>query len=192
MWAIIPLKNLELAKSRLAPSLTPEQRRELMLGMVKDGIRALQGCRAIEKIFLLSRDPSCVQLAKDFGIEILSLAEDRCINSGLQPATSLLQSQACKELLIQHGDLPIVSTTAINEFIQSHHEAASDISLVSCQYRGGTNAMILSLPIDMSYEFGENSFQKHVAQAKQKNLSLNILNTNNLHWILITSMTCCN
>jgi len=179
MWAIVPLKNLEFAKSRLAPSLSPEQRRDLMLDMVKTGLRALQGSRAISKIFLLSRDPACQQLAREFDIEILSLEKDRCINSGLQAATELLTQQGCKELYIQHGDLPVISTQAIDAFIYSHREAACDISLVSCKNRGGTNAMIACLPTTFTYQFGEQSFQKHClqinsAQAEIKNLSLNI------------------
>lgn len=174
MWAVIPLKNLELAKSRLAPSLSPAQRRELMLAMVRDGIRALQGCRAIEKIFLLSRDPACQALARELAVEVLALEEDRCINSGLQAASAILQSQGCKELLIQHGDLPVVSSAAINELIYSHRQAACDLSLVGCQHRGGTNAMILTLPLKFNYQFGEQSFQKHCAQAEYNKLSLNI------------------
>lgn len=180
MWAVIPLKNLELAKQRLAPTLSPAQRRELMLGMVKDGIRALQGAAAVQRVFLLSRDPDCQALAREFGIEALNLDEDRCINSGLQAATRLFTAQGCRELLIQHGDLPLINSACIDGLIESHRDSAADLSLVSCQKHGGTNAMIINLPSQFQYEFGENSFSKHSQQAHRLGLAVNIYQNHRL------------
>lgn len=178
MWAIIPLKNLDLAKQRLAPTLSPEQRRELMMEMVERGIRALQGCKSIERIFLLSRDPACMALASAHDIEHLNLPEDACMNSGLQAATSLLAQQGCKELLIQHGDLPMVSGAAIHALVEDHQESGADISLVSCQENNGTNAMILPLSLSATssfiYHFGEQSFGKHLAEAERLQWKINI------------------
>jgi len=183
MWAIIPLKNLDLAKQRLAPTLSPEQRRELMMEMVERGIRALQGCKTIERIFLLSRDPACMALASAYDIEHLDIPEDRCMNSGLQAASALLaqqlpEQQGCRELLIQHADLPMVSTAAVHAFIEDHQESGADISLVSCQQNNGTNAMILSLtpsaPPAFIYHFGEQSFGKHLAETERLHWKVNI------------------
>ena len=180
MWALIPLKHLELAKQRLAPTLSPEQRRQLMLGLARQGIEALQGCRAIERVFILSHDPACQQLAEQYGVEVLDLEEDRCMNSGLQAAVRRLVKQGCKELLIQHGDLPLVSPAVVTAFIKQHREAACDISLVSCQQKGGTNAMILSQPAPFIFHFGENSFARHQQEAERLGWSVNSVDNRRL------------
>jgi FO synthase len=191
MWALIPLKNLELAKTRLAPTLTPGERRRLMLGMVRDGLHALTRCRSIEKVFLLSRDQACSELARDFPVEILNLEQDTSINDGLEAAALLLAGRGCRELLIQHGDLPVVSPFAIEAFIDNHRESGAAISLVSCQHRGGTNAMIVPLPCPVHFAYGEHSFMKHVAQAEAKKLPVNVfehkqlaLDLDNIHDLL--------
>ena len=41
MWGVLPVKNFENAKTRLAPTLTPEQRRALFRLMVEDVLAAM-------------------------------------------------------------------------------------------------------------------------------------------------------
>ncbi len=182
MWAVIPLKNLQFAKQRLADSLTPQQRRELMLLMVKDGISALKHSAAIERVFILSRDPECTTLATELNIEVLNLEADQCLNSGLQAAQQLLASQAPAdtELLILHGDLPLINSTDIDTLVAEHRNSDKDITLVSCQHKGGTNAMITALHTPFTFCFGTESFTRHRDQALQQGLSVNTFYSHHL------------
>src|ERR1700680_3207545 len=41
IWAVVPVKELDRAKERLAPVLPPERRRALMLAMLEDVLTAL-------------------------------------------------------------------------------------------------------------------------------------------------------
>ena len=41
VWAVVPVKELDQAKERLAAVLTPEGRRALMLAMLEDVLAAL-------------------------------------------------------------------------------------------------------------------------------------------------------
>ena len=173
MWALIPLKNLDFAKQRLAKSLSPQQRKALVMAMVTDELKTLSDSRFIEKIFIVSRDPYCHTLTEQLPVEILNLEADTDLNTGLTAATSLLSQQGCKDLMIIHGDLPLITTQDVNEFITDHQQSNAQVSLVSCQYKGGTNAMILSLPSDLTFHFGQDSFKQHQQNAAQKNLRMN-------------------
>ena len=188
MWALIPLKTLANAKQRLAPSLSPEQRLQLMQLMVKQSVEALDKAPEIEKIFIVSRDKNCNYLNKNINnqstpstpIEILNLEEDVCLNSGVSAATKALSARGFDDLLILHGDLPLVGEKDISHFIAQHKKTSSEISLVSCRHQDGTNAMILSSSIadKMTFKFGEGSFKKHLNTPHCQNI--HIFNNKNL------------
>jgi len=173
MWAVIPLKTLELAKQRLAASLSPAQRKALMLAMVEDAVSALKSCSSVEQVVVVSRDQACGDLCQTHGLRQLDLEEDSCLNSGLSAATVLLQQEGCQEVMILHGDLPLVSAESIEELIASHRSSEADLTIAGCQHKGGTNAMVLALPAGIDFQFGRDSFNSHQDQALEKNLKVN-------------------
>src|SRR5216683_1845732 len=64
---LLPVKDLTNAKKRLMSVLTPEERFGLAEAMLADTIRAVQGVRAAEKIFVVTNYGPVMDLAKKNG-----------------------------------------------------------------------------------------------------------------------------
>ena len=76
-----------------------------------------------------------------------------------------------KKLIYLSIDLPLVEEKDIIRMIESHSEG---LTIVEAKKDGGTNALICDLPRRISFQFGTNSFRKHVQASKIEKLKTNI------------------
>src|SRR5437762_2912326 len=84
--AIVPVKALSLAKSRLSALLTTSERRALVLSMLRDVLAALQAARGIDRMGVISADPTVLALAAERGADaLLDRASD--LNAALTQAS---------------------------------------------------------------------------------------------------------
>ena len=68
---LLPVKDLKNAKKRLMGVLSPGERFELAAAMLKDTIRAVQGVRRAEKIFVATNYEPAMRVAEENSWEIL-------------------------------------------------------------------------------------------------------------------------
>ena len=62
-WAIVPVKNLDISKSRLSDVLSVDARRELICSLLLSTLSALNESELIENTIVISNDKSVLQLA---------------------------------------------------------------------------------------------------------------------------------
>ena len=74
-------------------------------------------------------------------------------------------------------DLPFVQEKDITKFIAEHQ---GGLSIVKAHKENGTNALILDLPAILEFQFGVNSFDKHLATAKAQKINTKIVEIKNL------------
>ena len=67
MLAIVPVKGLDGAKSRLAPALAPDERAQLVVDMLDRVLAACDASTAITRTLLVTPEP---ELARN-GVEVL-------------------------------------------------------------------------------------------------------------------------
>ena len=82
--ALVPLKDLVVAKTRLGGLLRPAQRRALAQAMVEDVLTVLCAHPLVEQVALLSDDPGAHLLAGQYGL--LHVPESQCPGTGLNAA----------------------------------------------------------------------------------------------------------
>jgi 2-phospho-L-lactate/phosphoenolpyruvate guanylyltransferase len=161
---LLPVKDLRNAKKRLAGVLTPEERFGLAQAMLSDTIRAIQGVRNAEKIFVVTNYQPVLDAAQENGWEILR--EDRQIS---ESHAVDFASRACEErgvtgLLRVPLDVPLTQASDIDELLTIE---CGDLGLVIVPSRDGTgtNAIFRTPPALFPSHFGERSFAKHLAEA---------------------------
>ena len=76
IWAVIPVKELDGAKQRLAPLLSPAQRRSLIEVMVGEVLDAVAGARGLAGIMVVTLDPQVTALASRLGARITTDSAD--------------------------------------------------------------------------------------------------------------------
>lgn len=166
MWAIVPVKRLGEAKQRLSALLSAGQRAALGLAMLEDVLAALSGVAALDGILLVSPDPRAHALGRCYGARILAEAENHGLNPAVQRAAALLQDEGIAQILVLHGDLPLVSGEEISRLIAAHRPAPALTIAPDAEGRG-TNAMICSPPDLVEFHYGPDSVRAHCAAAEQ-------------------------
>ena len=91
--ALLPVKDIEDAKQRLATALSAEQRRDLFRAMLEDVLETLVSSPDIATTYVLTRDPEVRTLAGRYGASLLDESENggqtRAVSAG---AKALLAS----------------------------------------------------------------------------------------------------
>ncbi|MCP4302244.1 MAG: 5-amino-6-(D-ribitylamino)uracil--L-tyrosine 4-hydroxyphenyl transferase CofH [Gammaproteobacteria bacterium] len=173
MWIVLPLKATGPVKSRLAKVLSPEQRHGLMTAMVRDVLVAAAACPDVDGILLVSKDPDVSSLADDCGADMLSLEQDKDLNSAVTAATDHLYDRGVARALVLHGDMPLMRPSSLTQIIEQGRHY--DLALLPCRHGQGSNAMLVSLPAKFRFQYGCDSFQRHRADARRLGLDVGTL-----------------
>ncbi|HNP74545.1 MAG TPA: 2-phospho-L-lactate guanylyltransferase, partial [Kouleothrix sp.] len=83
--AIIPVKRLGQAKSRLANILSPAERRLLVQAMLDDVLAAMLATRGVDRVGVISADPAVLAQAAARGAEVI-LDQQADLNAALTQA----------------------------------------------------------------------------------------------------------
>lgn len=157
--AVIPMKPLAQAKSRLASALPGDVRHELVRLMLQDVLAACHASSGIKAISVVTADTSLREMVEACGADLFP---ERGA-TGLNEAVSAAQAQiAPGAMLYMAGDLPLVTPADIEAMIDATGDGIHSVIAPSCD-RNGTNALLLSQANLVAPEFGENSFERHLA-----------------------------
>ena len=177
MWALIPINDFSESFSRLSEHLDIDQRRELTKILATHVFEALCSIRTIEKIVVLSNEREWLKSFDNQKITILKDPEIKRLKEKITHTSKWIQNQGIQQMLYLSVDLPFVQETDIAKFIAEHQ---GGLSIVKAHKENGTNALILDLPATLEFQFGVNSFDKHLAAAKAQKINTKILKIKNL------------
>ncbi len=164
IWAIVPVKPLQRAKSRLAQVLSPEERRTLSRSLLIHTLEVLAASPVIERTLVVSRDTEALSLARGYGARSITEQGSPHLNRALARATLVARSYGVSGVLVLPADLPLLTAEALNEFV-SRAEKPPVVVLAPDRHGQGTNALLCSPPGLIEYDFGARSFSRHQARA---------------------------
>lgn len=166
MWGVLPVKNFDNAKTRLAPALTPAQRRQLFRLMVEDVLAAMSAS-ALKGVLVLTNEPEAVTLAAQYGARVEGEPENQGQSEAVMRAMQILEAEGVAAALQLPGDIPGVSATEINRLIEAHMMRGDRAMTIVQGHDGkGSNALAVSPPTLMPFHFGHDSFGPHLAEAR--------------------------
>ena len=167
--AVIPVKPLAQAKSRLAPYLKDVQRRRLVITMLRRVIRAAR--EASDEVWVLGADDSTRNVALKEGA---SWREDA--GSNINESLRLIFEEAWtagKSPLFLPGDLPFLCSDELKGLI-AHAGSGDDsdlkIVLSPANKGGGTNAIFIPQRLLFRLQLGPDSLSLHVSEARRLGL----------------------
>jgi 2-phospho-L-lactate guanylyltransferase len=130
--AIVPVKSLDGAKTRLAPRLSAGERAALVVEMLDRVLAACAQAEAIERTLLVTPDPS---LARE-GTEVLV---DAGTGHADAVALALADPRAAGGALVVMADCPLVTAASLDALAR----AARPLALAPAR-DGGVNALALA------------------------------------------------
>jgi 2-phospho-L-lactate guanylyltransferase len=173
VWAIIPINNFNESFSRLSNVLNKKQREEMTQILATQVLDALTPIASVEKIIVLSNEIEWLSSFWNKKIVVLPEPDTEQFSEKIDNTAQWIQSQGVTAMLYLSIDLPYIQQEDIENLISQH---ISGLSIVEAKKDNGTNALILDLPTKMEFQFGPNSFSKHLAEARSKNINTTIVN----------------
>ena len=171
LWAIVPVKPLRRAKSRLSSVLTRDERETLSERMLISTLELLGEVKDIERMLVVSRDSKALSIARKLGARTVAEQGAPELNNALIRATVVAQQFDVNGVLIIPADLPLLKVDDVEKLISLAVDPP--VVVIAPDRRGtGTNALLSSPPGLIDYDFGTDSFERHVARAKEAGVRL--------------------
>jgi 2-phospho-L-lactate guanylyltransferase len=174
LWAIVPVKPLRRGKSRLAGTLSEDERTELNRSLLQNTLKTFSDLKEVEEVLVISRDPQALAIARQHGARTVREDGQPELNTALKRATVIAQVYATRGVLILPADLPLVTREDVLTLIERAGEAPS-VVIAPDRHGTGTNALLISPAGLIEYDFGENSFQRHCQRAQEAGARLEIV-----------------
>ncbi len=174
-WAIVPVKPLRRGKSRLAGTLTEDERAELNRRLLEHTLTTLADLKEVEQVLVVSRDSSALAIARDHGARTVQEDGAPALNTALKRATVIAQVYASRGVLVIPADLPLLTREDILTILDKAKEPPV-VVIAPDRHQKGTNALLLSPANLIEYDFGNDSFKRHCERARKAGARLEIVN----------------
>jgi 2-phospho-L-lactate guanylyltransferase len=168
--AVVPLKNLKLAKSRLSNILAEGERQELVLAMFDDVLVSLRESPFIDQIFLVA-DKYFNPIAD---VQMITEIKNRGYDEAIIEALKDSRVNQAQAMLILPADLPLVSTDELDTLIRDQEDGS--IRIAGARDQDGTNALVMKPPSLLATSFGLGSFERHKKFAKALSVKIEEVN----------------
>lgn len=183
--AVIPMKSLHSAKSRLSNILTAQQRKNLAMYLLDATIKELKKSNFISEIIIVSNDKalkqySCINNLKfikdsDEGVnQAVILADKYCIDKGINANIVIPQ------------DLPFISAKEIDKICTISNKYHKCIIICPSKRFDGTNVLFRKPPDVIKTHYDNNSYMNHLKEAYKFKIPIESLDIVKLRFDLDT------
>jgi len=173
VWAIVPVKALNRAKSRLSGILTPPEREQLALRMLRYNLETVSESGLLSGVLVISRDVDVLRVAQGIkGVTTLQETGIPNLNDALTQARRLLVNWGADvdvdAILVLPADIPFIAEADLRAMLDMGLGQKTGTVVIAPDRHGqGTNAMLLHPPEVIDFSFGIGSYQRHQMAAKQ-------------------------
>ena len=182
---VIPMKNPECSKTRLAKVLNPSERKRLALYLFEKNLSFFQQMYPQHNLLVVTESQDIQQIAEGYGAEVLIEApraeqhvdqqqeqHETLLQSGLNAAVSQAArynaERGFDSQLVIPGDIQALDLGEMETLL--NHRVSERSVIVCPSYDGGTNAIMTTPPDVMPFCFGPNSSRKHLLAAFEAGL----------------------
>jgi 2-phospho-L-lactate guanylyltransferase len=173
VFAIVPVKDPALGKTRLAPLLDAAQRRSLCLSLAKRTMRASADAFGASRTIVVTASLDIARIAAHAGLHVVAEQPGCGLNSAIVQGAKRARDLAADALLVVPADLALATAAELQE-------AAFSIPLqpgcliVPDRRLSGTNLLGLSPAREDLFAFGEDSLRRHAEIAEHAGCEVRI------------------
>jgi 2-phospho-L-lactate guanylyltransferase len=160
--AIIPVKRLDSAHSRLADVLSKAQRSAVAQALFLDTLSKLRRCRKIDEILVVTADPWVMRHARWLGHEVLEQTGDLGHSEAAIAGTKKAMADGAERVAMLPIDCPLLDPADLDRHLSLTPRAV----IVPDRHHTGTNALMLAPPDAFEPAFGPESLSRHIARAR--------------------------
>ncbi|MFN2419361.1 MAG: 2-phospho-L-lactate guanylyltransferase [Candidatus Limnocylindria bacterium] len=181
---IVPHRGLEAAKTRLAPSLSPEERIMLASQLLQ---RVLKVTREVcDDVVVISPSRALAEIVEPSGARLV-VQRGMGLNEGLEQARFDALVEDVDTLTILHGDLPNLQASDVEVLTSALPDGGGPAVAIAPDRAGtGTNGLALRPPGVIRFRFGVGSFAAHLEEVQRAGVPLVAVNRAGLSFDLDT------
>lgn len=181
---IVPHRGLEAAKTRLAPSLSPEEREALARQLLERVLTVVR--EACEDVVVITPSRELDAVVEPKGARII-VQRGMGLNEGLEQARFDALVDDVGTLAILHGDLPNLHAADVHALIDALPSGGGPgVGIAPDRAGTGTNGLVLRPPGVIGFRFGTGSFSAHLDEAQRANVPVVAVNRAGLAFDLDT------
>ena len=165
IWAVVPVKEMDGAKQRLAGLLSPAQRRALIEVMVGEVLDAVAGATRLAGILVVTLDPAATALAHRLGARVVTDGARDGHTGSVVAGRQLLTREVRGGMITVPGDIPAATAAEIDAVLAAHLPGPS-FTISPAHDDLGSNAVVCSPPEAVPLRFGDNSYFPHLDAAR--------------------------
>jgi 2-phospho-L-lactate guanylyltransferase len=161
-WALLPLKSPRSAKSRLSSLFSADGRAALQFALLGDVLNGLSRARSLDGIAVISSDPDIGRVACSLGASFI--AEHPAtgdLNRALEIGARQLREAGAGLIAVIPADLPLIEASDVDLAVREAIRRQATI-VVPDRCRQGTNALVFRADMAPAFQFGPDSFHRHL------------------------------
>jgi 2-phospho-L-lactate guanylyltransferase len=171
IWAVVPLKSPECAKTRLAGVLSPAARQALFFSMANHVISTLKASPWIASLLVVTPSESSAEMARAAGAQILWGPPDEGMANACSRAMAHVAAAGGERVMFVPGDLPLLDVAAIEKLSRAPVDA---IGMAPNRDGHGTNGLICR-PGAIPMFFSGPSLSAHTNAAQRAGIDVWII-----------------
>ena len=181
---IVPHRGLEAAKTRLSPSLAPEERVMLASQLLQ---RVLKVTREVsDDVVVISPSRALAEIVEPSGSRLL-VQRGMGLNAGLEQARFDALVDDVGTMMVLHGDLPNLQAADVEALAGALPAGDAPAVAIAPDRAGtGTNGLALRPPGVIRFRFGTGSFAAHLEEVSRAGVPLVAVNRAGLSFDLDT------
>jgi 2-phospho-L-lactate/phosphoenolpyruvate guanylyltransferase len=176
--AILPIKTLDDAKTRLAEELDRRPRRALVEAMFSDVLVALRRATLVDQVLVVSRDHNAQRIAGGYGAMVSDDEDSGHNDAAVRGITRAIELGVDRVLLVP-GDCPLLDPVQLDELLSRPVEPPC-VLIVPDRHGTGTNALLLDPPDAMKPSFGPGSHDRHHRHATAAGITAHTVEVSSL------------
>lgn len=181
---IVPHRGLEAAKTRLAPSLSPDERMFLASQLLQ---RVLKVAREVtDDVVVISPSRPLLEIVEPSGARLV-VQRGMGLNSGLDQVRFDALVDDVTTLVVLHGDLPNLHAADVETLLAAlPADGSPGVAIAPDRSGTGTNGLVLRPPGVIRFRFGAGSFANHIEEVERAGVPLVAVNRAGLAFDLDT------
>jgi len=170
-WAVVPVKRLADAKSRLAGVMAPTERQAFCLAMLDDVLAALGRTPGLAGTLVVTADDEAAAHARAAGARVVDEAPVAGLNAALDLAVMGLRAERADRMVVLPADVPLVTPEALASLLA----AGDGVTLVPDRAGVGTNGLSMAPVGALPFRFGASSLGRHCKEAQARGLPVRVV-----------------
>jgi 2-phospho-L-lactate/phosphoenolpyruvate guanylyltransferase len=156
--AVIPVKRLDLAKSRLRGAVPDARHQELALAMLRDTVVAVLACAEVTEVLVVTDDPAAAREVAALGAHAVPDRPGAGLNAALRFGADVVAGLSRQRAALA-GDLPALRADQLGSALR----AAVARSFVPDAEGSGTVLLTAPVGVALDPRFGVRSATAHAA-----------------------------